>query len=148
MNTQILDCVLKIILALVSLLFTAVIIPWLNGSAIPWLKEKRLYGAVQKAVRAAEKLADSGVIEKETKKAWVTSVLLKMGIDVDDVVDAFIESAVGELDDKLDEIMSNVLAPIMYGEDMCLCDDDYDDGEMEFCDDCDDSEEDGDGDNG
>ncbi len=80
----------KLIFACISVVLTAVV--------IPWLKEKRLYTWVKTAVQAAEKLAESQQITKETKKAYVIDFLENKGIKVTYEVDVLIESCVEELD--------------------------------------------------
>lgn len=67
---------------------------------IPWLKEKKLYDTVVKFVNAAEKWAQTNDINK---KEWVVSQLERAGITVNPVVEAFIESAVQELDIALNK---------------------------------------------
>ena len=74
------------------------VIPYIKNDFMPWLKDKRIYGIVKSFVQAAEKLAESGVIEKIDKKAKVIELLTNKGIVVDATVDAFIESCVKELD--------------------------------------------------
>lgn len=92
------SCIVKIVCALIGLGFSAVIIPWIRKQLIPWLKDKRLYALVSTFVHAAEKMADAGAIDKETKKKWVIRMLMNRGIAITDEVEAFIESAVEELD--------------------------------------------------
>lgn len=87
----------EIITLSVRLIF-AVIGVIITTYLIPWLKEKRLYGVVKTAVQAAEKLADSQQITKETKKAYVIDFLENQGIKVTYEVDVLIESCVEELD--------------------------------------------------
>lgn len=93
----ILPNLLEIIMSIISLLIARYIIPFIKNDLIPWLKEKRLYGTVRKFVQAAEKLAESGVIQKVDKKNKVIELLKNNGINVDETVDAFIESCVKEL---------------------------------------------------
>lgn len=90
--------ILQIVLALMGIILTAVVVPWLRGSAIPWMKEKQLYSLVTKFVHAAEKLAETGVIDRVAKKDYVISMLKNKGYDITDETEAFIESAVKELD--------------------------------------------------
>lgn len=90
--------VLDIIIAIISIVVSVYLIPLIKTELKPWLKEKRISNLVEKFVRAAEKLAESGVIEKVDKKAKVIELLESKGITVDAEVDAFIESAVKQLD--------------------------------------------------
>ena len=62
------------------------------------MKEKQLYGLVQKFVQAAEKLAETGVLERKDKKQYVVKLLEQSGYNVNMETEAFIESAVKELD--------------------------------------------------
>lgn len=94
----ILPNILEIIVTILSLLVARYIIPSIKNDLVPWMKEKRLHNIVKSFVRAAEKLAEAGVIEKCDKKAKVIELLEKNGIVVDDVIDSFIESCVKELD--------------------------------------------------
>lgn len=95
---SILSNILEIIATVISLVVAYYVIPYIKDDLIPWLKEKRLYNVVKNFVRAAEKLAESGVIEKVDKKAKVVELLESKGITVDATVEAFIESCVKELD--------------------------------------------------
>lgn len=71
----------------------------LIGSVVyPWLKEQHAYSMIVKFVRAADKLATSGKIAKKTKKQYVIGLLKAKGITVSPEIEAFIESAVTELD--------------------------------------------------
>lgn len=87
----ILDYALEFIIAVVVILVTRVV--------IPWLKEKRIYGIVEKFVKAAEKLKESGQLPNgQTKLEYVTGLLEEQGYTVNDTVRAIIEAAVKELD--------------------------------------------------
>lgn len=94
----ILPNVLEIILTVISLVVSYYVIPYIKKDFIPWLKEKRLYGTIKKFVQAAEKMAESGMIEKADKKSMVIKLLENKGIAVDITTEAFIESCVKELD--------------------------------------------------
>lgn len=96
--TEIAGGILQVVCALIGVLLTAVVVPWLKTSAIPWMKEKQLYGLVQKFVQAAEKLAETGVLERKDKKQYVVKLLEQNGYKVNTETEAFIESAVKELD--------------------------------------------------
>lgn len=96
--TEIAGGILQVVCALIGVLLTAVVVPWLKTSAIPWMKEKQLYGLVQKFVQAAEKLAETGVLERKDKKQYVVKLLEQSGYNVNMETEAFIESAVKELD--------------------------------------------------
>lgn len=88
----------EIILIIISLVIARYVIPCIKKDLIPWLKEKHLLNIVKNFVQAAEKLAESGAIEKCEKKEMVIELLESKGIAVDATVDAFIESCVKELD--------------------------------------------------
>lgn len=89
---------LDIIIAVISIVVSYYIIPYIKSDLIPWLKEKRLYNLVKKFVEASEKLAETGVIPKVDKKKKVIELLEEKGIVVTEEIEAFIESAVKELD--------------------------------------------------
>ena len=94
----ILPNILEIIWAIVSLVISCYLVPYLKNDFIPWLKEKRLYSVVKSFVQAAEKLAESGAIDKADKKKKVIEFLTSKGIKIDSTVEALIESCVKELD--------------------------------------------------
>lgn len=89
---------MQLVFAVAGAAFTGVFLPWLVKTGLPWLKEKRIYSVVRKFVQAAEKQAEAGLINKGDKKEYVVKMLVAKGITVTDEVDAFIESAVKELD--------------------------------------------------
>lgn len=62
---------------------------------VPWLKEKGLYDTVKRMVQGAEKWSENHEIDK---KEWVIAKLKARGIEVNEYVEALIESAVEELD--------------------------------------------------
>lgn len=90
--------VLDIIIAIISIIVSVYLIPLIKNELKPWLEEKRIFNLVKKFVEAAEKLAESGAIEKVDKKTKVIELLELKGITVDAEIDAFIESAVKQLD--------------------------------------------------
>lgn len=90
--------VLEIILAVISIVVSYYIIPCIKDDLVPWLKENRIYNIVKKFVQAAEKLAESGVIEKCDKKQYVIDLLTGQGIEITAEIHSFIESCVKELD--------------------------------------------------
>lgn len=92
------DNVLDIVIATLSIIVSYYVIPAIKNDLVPWLKEKRLYNLVQKFVEAVEKLAETGVIEKVDKKAKVIELLEAQGIVITTEIEAFIESAVKQLD--------------------------------------------------
>lgn len=95
---SILGNILEIISTIISLVVAFYVIPCIKSDLIPWLKEKRLYNTVESFVRAAEKMAESGMIKKCDKKEKVIELLRNKGVVVDETVEAFIESSVKELD--------------------------------------------------
>ena len=94
----ILPNILEIILTIISLVVARYVVPYIKSDLIPWLKEKRIYSIVKKFVQAVEKMAESGIINKEDKKDKVVKLLESNGIVVNETVDLFIESCVKELD--------------------------------------------------
>ena len=102
---QLFDILLDAVIALVLLAFSTIVMPWFKSAVIPWLKEKHLYGVVKRFVNAAEKLADSGKLQKSEKKDYVLRLLASKGVAVTEEIDAMIESAVIELDIAFSEII-------------------------------------------
>lgn len=122
---EIASVILKLATAGVTICTAVFIVPWIKNTLVPWLKEKRLYSLCVKFVGAAEKLAESGQIDKDAKKAYVLELLAAKGIKVTQEVDAFIENAVIELDiamkDSFEEIQDAFEGDIEqddYNEDM------------------------------
>jgi len=97
----IMDGAISVIRIILYVVFAVLLIPWVKNFAIPWLKEKQLYGIVQRLVRAAEKMGDAGIISKEDKLNYVAGLLERYGVVVTPEVRALIESAVGTLDDEM-----------------------------------------------
>lgn len=95
---QLVSLGVKVVFTIISIIITTLVVPWIKNTAIPWLKDKHLYTTVVRFVQAAEKMAESEQIEKCDKKAFVIRLLQRKGIVIDPIVDAFIESAVEELD--------------------------------------------------
>lgn len=75
---------------------------------IPYLKNLGIYKFVQMAVRAAEKMAATNQISKDTKKEWVIKTLKHFGIESNAAVDAMIEAAVEEIDLQAKKIAEEV----------------------------------------
>ena len=94
----ILPNILEIVATIISLIVARYVVPYVKTDLIPWLKERHLYNTIKNFVQAVEKLAESGVLEKTYKKQKVVELLENKGIIVDETVEAFIESAVKELD--------------------------------------------------
>lgn len=94
----ILPNILEIVLTIISLVVSYYVIPSIKSDLIPWLKEKRIYSIVKNFVQAVEKMAETGAIDKTTKKAKVIELLQSKGINVDSTVETLIESCVKELD--------------------------------------------------
>lgn len=69
-------------------------------AVIPWLKQVGMYHVVKYFVNAAEKMASTSQIPKETKKQWVKNMLNNVGIKDSVIIDALIEGAVEELDNQ------------------------------------------------
>lgn len=95
---SILPNVLEIIITIISIVIARYVVPCIKNDIVPWLKEKRLHNIIKNFVQAVEKMAEAGIIEKCDKKAKVIELLEAKGIVVTNIVEAFIESAVKELD--------------------------------------------------
>lgn len=114
------ECAVNLVKIAMTVIFGIIIIPWVKNSAIPWLKEKQLCNLIGKFVRAAEKLADAGTINKKTKLDYVISLLAQHGVKVTPEVRALIESAVGELDDELKNNLSNLANAITGAQEVTV----------------------------
>ena len=99
---------LEIIAAIISIVVSYYVIPMIKTDLVPFLKEKRLFALIEKLVEGAEKMAESGLIEKKDKKAMVIQCLKDEGIEVTPAVDAFIEAAVKELDLVADVVIETI----------------------------------------
>lgn len=86
------------IIAVISIIVSYQVIPAIKNDLVPWLKEKRIDDIIERFVEAAEKMAESGQIEKKDKKSTVIKLLTEKGIEVTEEIDALIEAAVKELD--------------------------------------------------
>lgn len=122
--------VLQIVTALIGIVVSVVIVPWLKNSGIPWLKEKRLYSLCTKFTKAAHKLAETGVIDKATKLEYVVGLLTNKGIKVTPEVRAFIEGAVEELDLALDNGFEVIVDTLEDAGDEDDADEDFYDDEF------------------
>lgn len=89
---------LEVIIAILSIVVSYYVIPAIKADLIPFLQEKRMLNVIKSLVEAAEKMAESGIIEKCDKKAKVIELLNKKGITVSEEIDALIEACVKELD--------------------------------------------------
>lgn len=96
--TDIALAVLRLVIAILLALFGRYLLPWLGNTVVPWLKDKHLFTVVTRFVQAAEKMAEAGTLNHNKKKEYVIHLLEKRGYTVDENVNAFIESAVKELD--------------------------------------------------
>lgn len=109
---EILDIVLsnvfEIIVGILSVVVSVYLIPLIQKELKPWLENKRILSMVQTFVKAAEKLAETGVIQKVDKKPKVIELLEQNGIKVTPTIESFIESAVKELDLVIDTIKNEV----------------------------------------
>lgn len=94
----ILPNILEIIITIISLVVARYVIPCIKNDLVPWLKEKHLHNIIKSFVQAVEKMSESGMIEKESKKQKVIELLEAKGIVVDETISMLIESCVKELD--------------------------------------------------
>lgn len=95
---QIALAVFRVVLTILAVVLTSILIPWLRHECIPWLKERRLYTLVSMFVQAAEKFYEYSENAGEDKKQYVIDALRDKGYEITDEVEAYIESAVEELD--------------------------------------------------
>lgn len=106
----ILPNILEIVLTIISLVISYYVIPYIKSELIPWLKEKRIYSVVKNFVQAVEKMAETGAIDKTTKKERVIELLQSKGITVDATVETLIESCVKELDMLASVVVEEIVA--------------------------------------
>ena len=125
------ECAVNVIKAVIAIVFSCLIIPWVKNTALPWLNEKHLCGKIAKLVRAAEKLADAGTISKAAKLDYVIGILVNCGIKVTPEVRAYIENAVGELDDEFSNNLAVLADAIVNYEDTVTVDTDVTVGDTE-----------------
>ena len=92
MWNEILATIVRMVIAILSVIVTY--------KVIPWLKQKQLYDLVCKAVEAAEKIGGSG----QDKMAIAVEFLYRMGVTVTDDTKMLIEAAVQELDIALGKV--------------------------------------------
>ena len=109
------DNVFEIIGSVLSIIVAYYIIPAIKNDLVPWLKDKRVYSLIQRLVQAAEKMAEAGMIPKVDKKATVIKWLKEQGIEITSEVDAFIESAVKELDMITGVVVGEILETEVEG---------------------------------
>lgn len=93
---NLIEAVVKLVVGFVSVLVAYFV--------IPWLKEKRIYSIVKKAVEAAEKLSETQDIDK---REYVNRVLASANVKLTDAVNAIVEGCVLELD----MMISGLIAP-------------------------------------
>lgn len=91
---EVIITIVRLVVAGCMTYVSAVIIP----AVTPWLKKVGIYSIVKMCVNAAEKLAETGKINKEDKKAHCVTALKAMGIEVTPIIETMIEAAVEELD--------------------------------------------------
>ena len=108
MYGEIASSIVRLVCAVIGVVFSAIVIPWVKNSVIPWLMEKRVYNLVAKYVSAAEKLGESGAIDKSEKKNYVIELLKSKGVEITPEIEAFIESAVEALDIAIKNGISDI----------------------------------------
>jgi len=100
---------LDVLIPAIIRIIGAGIICFASTIVIPWLKERRIWYYVVRFVDAADKLAETGEIEKgEAKFDYVVECLENAGVKVDSTVEAWIEAAVREADIAADKIKEAV----------------------------------------
>lgn len=104
----ILSNVFEIIIGVLSIVVVKYILPLIQTELKPWLEEKRVYNLASTFVEAAEKLAETGVINKTDKKEYVLNLLEQNGIVVNETISAFVEAAVKNLDLVIDTVKNEL----------------------------------------
>lgn len=100
--------IFEIFSTIFTMIFTYYVLPLIKNDIAPWLREKRIYEIIKKLVQAAEKMAESGAIEKVDKKATVIKLLKDRGIEVTTEIEALIESCVKDLDIATNTLMNEL----------------------------------------
>ncbi len=109
MNAIITQALSYIIKAL-FLALAGVLTFYVKTTVVPWLKDKQLYSVVKRYVQAAEKLFSTGqLVSGAEKKKYVISLLESKGIACGPEIHALIESAVEELDQLKDTVVSALI---------------------------------------
>lgn len=104
--TQALSYVIKALF----LALTGVLTFYVKNTVVPWLEDKQLYSTVKRYVQAAEKLASTGQLTSgAAKKDYVVSLLTSKGIECSPEIHALIESAVEELDQLKDSVVTALI---------------------------------------
>lgn len=114
---QIALAVFRVVLTVLSVVLMSVVLPWLRNVAVPWLKEHRMFELVTHLVEGAEKYFDDVESAGEDKKRYVVSVLNSKGIEITPEIEAYIESAVREVE-FFKRIASHDVANVFTGDDM------------------------------
>lgn len=112
------NAVLELVVVLVGLFFSVVVLPFVRDTLIPWLREKRVLNLVSKFVQAAEKLGNTGAIDKNSKKAFVLNLLMRKGVEITPVIDAFVEAAVLDLDMIFSDTFEEIVEEFEGADDM------------------------------
>lgn len=98
---------LSYVIRAVFLVLTGLLTYYVKTKVIPWLEDKQLYTTVQRFVQAAEKLSATGELGTgSAKRDYVMELLKSKGIDCGPEVQALIESAVEELDQLKESVIS------------------------------------------
>lgn len=102
------DSILSIVQLLVQF-FIAGLGTAIITKVIPVIKQYGVYSIVKMGVQAAEKLSESGKLDKEMKKEYVENMLKSCGIEITPLIETMIESAVKELDIQADKIANEIM---------------------------------------
>lgn len=98
--------ILKIVISVAAAVISAYIIPLIKEK-IAEIKDRRLYDAVEKAVRAAEQIikgSGMGHVKKDEVINYVTAWMLQHGITItQEQLDQLIEAAVFSMNKKEEE---------------------------------------------
>lgn len=112
MWNEVLNVVWRLVNVVLAAMVGEILLPWMKQQLIPWLKERHLQRVVAVFVQAAEKLAESGQIDKTDKHDYVVAMLRSKSIEITPEIDAFIESAVVDLDKTLNNSWKSIVAAL------------------------------------
>ena len=110
MNNEIVTQALSYLIKALFLILSGVLTFYVKTKIIPWLEDRQLYTTVKRYVQAAEKLASTGKLTTSgAKKDYVVSLLESKGIECGPEIHALIESAVEELDQLKESVISTFI---------------------------------------
>ena len=110
MNNEIITLAVSYVIKALFLILSGVLTFYIKTKVIPWLEDRQLYATVKRYVQAAEKLASTGKLSTgAAKKEYVINLLESKGIECGPEIHALIESAVEEIDQLKESVISTFI---------------------------------------